>query len=41
MFREAIGEFGRAVRLSGGKPVYQAYLAHAFGVTGRTGDTLN
>ena len=39
MFQEAIAELERGVSLSGG-PVYMASLAHAYGVAGRTRDTL-
>lgn len=40
LFREAISELEGAVRLSGGSPVYMAALAHAYGISGRKGDTL-
>jgi tetratricopeptide (TPR) repeat protein len=40
MSPEASGELESAVRLSGGSPVCIASLAHAYGVTGRTKDTL-
>jgi TolB-like protein/tetratricopeptide (TPR) repeat protein len=40
MFHEAITELERAVSMSGGSPVYVASLAHAYGVTGRRGDSL-
>lgn len=40
MSAEAIRELETAVSLSGGSPVYVASLAHAYGVTGRTKDTL-
>jgi TolB-like protein/DNA-binding winged helix-turn-helix (wHTH) protein/Tfp pilus assembly protein PilF len=35
MLREAIAELETAVRLAGGSPVYQASLAHAFGIAGK------
>ncbi len=34
MYQEAIVELEKAVRLSGGSPVYMASLAHAYGVAG-------
>jgi TolB-like protein/DNA-binding winged helix-turn-helix (wHTH) protein/tetratricopeptide (TPR) repeat protein len=40
MFPGAISELEKAVRLSGGSPLYVAALAHAYGVTGRRTDTL-
>src|SRR5205823_4292109 len=40
MFQEAIAELERAVILSGRSPVYVASLSHAYGVAGRTGETL-
>ncbi|MEO7649173.1 MAG: winged helix-turn-helix domain-containing protein, partial [Bryobacteraceae bacterium] len=40
MFHEAIAELEKAVNLSGGSPVYIASLAHAYGVSGRRGDSL-
>lgn len=40
MFNEAITQLERAVTLSNGSPVYIASLAHAYGVSGRRGDSL-
>lgn len=40
MFQEAIAELERAVSLSGRSPIYLAALAHAYGLAGRTGNTL-
>ncbi len=40
MFPEAVWQLERAVDLSGGSPVYLASLAHAYGISGRTGDAL-